>query len=143
MTQDDLFHDYAPRRALADPVGRTRRDKGKTSYLAGLAAEDIVARHYDRAGASEIARRWRGRGGEIDLICHDGRSYVFVEIKTSRSFEAAQAHYTRRQSERIVLAAQEFLGGREGGLLNPMRLDLALVDRTGAVRVIENAVWFD
>ena len=49
-----------------------RKARGVTSYHAGVAAEEAVARQYERAGLHIAARRWRGKGGEIDLIARDG-----------------------------------------------------------------------
>ena len=62
---------------------------GQTGYFAGLAAEDIVARDYLRRAHAVAAQRWRGQSGEIDLICRDGDTVVFVEVKKSRSFARA------------------------------------------------------
>jgi len=62
---------------------------GSTSYHAGFAAEEIVADHYWRNGRSVLARRWRGKGGELDLITRDGDDIVFVEVKKSSSFAKA------------------------------------------------------
>ncbi|SIO40162.1 putative endonuclease [Rhodovulum sp. ES.010] len=112
---------------------------GSVSYHAGQAAEDSVARRYERRGLAVVARRWRGRGGEIDLILRDGDAVVFVEVKKSRSFDAAAAHVSPRQIERIMTAAQEFLDGEPRGQLTEIRFDVALVNGTGEVRVIENA----
>ena len=36
---------------------------GTTSYHAGVAAEDCVARHYAKSGHAIAARRWRGKAG--------------------------------------------------------------------------------
>ena len=54
---------------------------GKTAYLAGLSAEDQVARLYETHGYHLRARRWRGRGGEIDLIFEKSGEITFVEVK--------------------------------------------------------------
>lgn len=112
---------------------------GTTSYHGGLAAESIVALDYTRRGRSIAARRWRGRAGEVDLIVRDGAAIVFVEVKKSRSFAAAATRLGQRQMERLCLAAQEFLEGEPRGQLTDMRFDVALVDGTGRVRIIENA----
>ena len=45
---------------------------GMTGYLAGISAEDIAAMQYVRQGYGVKAQRWRGMGGEIDLIVDDG-----------------------------------------------------------------------
>ena len=113
--------------------------RSRTNYHAGLAAEDVVARSYAARGCAEAARRWRGKGGEIDLIVRDGDSVVFVEVKKSRTHAQAVQRVTRRQMDRICMAASEFVGGEPRGSLTPMRFDVATVDSTGHVTVVPNA----
>lgn len=113
---------------------------GRTAHLSGLAAEEGVLRHYLRAGLQIVARRWRGRGGEIDLIARSSDGYVFIEVKAARDLATAAERLSTRQMGRLALAAQEFLGGVAGGLANPMRIDVALVDGQGRIEVCENAV---
>lgn len=113
--------------------------RGQTSYHAGLAAEDIVAQHYSRAGQPMLAKRWRGSTGEIDLIAQDGDGVIFIEVKKSRSHAQAATRLTRRQMDRIYGAASEFLATQPRGQLTDVRFDLALVDEMGRVNVIENA----
>ena len=113
--------------------------RSRTNYHAGLAAEDVVARSYAARGCAEAARRWRGKGGEIDLIVRDGDSVVFVEVKKSRTHAQAVQRVTRRQMDRICMAASEFVGGEPRGSLTPMRFDVATVDGAGHVTVVPNA----
>ena len=127
---------------LDRPAARSRRapsparqSRGRRNHLAGLAAEDIVARAYDTAGCAAAARRWRGISGEVDLIYRDGETVVFVEVKKSRTFEEAAARMTQRQALRICRAATEFVGGEPKGQLTQMRFDLGLVDGQGAVEI--------
>jgi putative endonuclease len=108
-------------------------------HLSGAAAEDSVAGDYDRRGRTVSHRRWRGEAGEIDLIARDGDGFVFVEVKKARTFDQAAWRLGRRQMDRIIAAACEFLGTQPGGMLAAMRFDLALVDSRGTVRIIENA----
>lgn len=54
---------------------------GKAAYLAGLSAEDQVAQLYETHGYHLRARRWRGRGSEIDLIFEKSGEITFVEVK--------------------------------------------------------------
>lgn len=48
----------------------------------GRRGERIAAAHLRRLGFHTIARNHRTRHGEIDLICFDGATLVFAEIKT-------------------------------------------------------------
>ena len=123
----------------AEKAAQNRAADGRVAHLAGTAAEASVARHYERRGRSVVHRRWRGAAGEIDLIACDGDGFVFVEVKRARSLEAAALRLGRRQMDRIIAAACEFLGTQPGGMLASMRFDLALVDGRGEVRIIENA----
>ena len=86
-----------------------------------------------------VARRWRGQGGEIDLIVRDGAGLIFVEVKKSRCFARAAERLTPRQSARIQAAAEEFLGTQPRGSLTPVRFDLALMNAHGEIQILENA----
>ncbi|MEJ6479007.1 MAG: YraN family protein [Octadecabacter sp.] len=112
---------------------------GITSYHAGLCAEDAVAQDYARRGRSVVQRRWRGKGGEIDLILADGDGLIFVEVKKSRSHGRAAQSLSRRQMDRISMAASEFLGTQPRGQLTDVRFDLATVNDVGEIAILENA----
>ncbi len=113
--------------------------RGSVSYHAGQAAEQTVAADYERRGYAIADRRWRGAGGEIDLIARNGDGVVFVEVKKSKSFDSAAARISPRQIERICASAAQFLEGEPRGQLTNVRFDAALVDASGAVQIIENA----
>lgn len=112
---------------------------GKTAYHAGIAAEEIVAQDYARRGRPVAHRRWVGQGGEIDLIAREGACVVFIEVKKSKTFDSAALRLGRRQMDRLCVAASEFLAGEPRGQLTDMRFDLALIDASGAMHIIENA----
>jgi putative endonuclease len=50
----------------------------------GRLGEQLAAAHMRRLGFSQLGRNERTRHGEIDLIAFDGRTLVFVEVKTRR-----------------------------------------------------------
>ena len=108
-------------------------------YQAGVSAELRIAQDYERRGFAVARRRWRGPGGEIDLITRDGDGLVFVEVKKSRSIARAAERLSGRQMARIYASAEQFLAGEPAGQLTPCRFDVALVDDTGAFEIIENA----
>ncbi|WP_353473134.1 YraN family protein [Salipiger sp. H15] len=126
-----------PRRVGAEQ--QRRQSRGEVSYHAGLAAESRIATDYERRGYPLLRRRWRGRSGEIDLIFGDGAGFVFVEVKASWSFDQALEHLHWRQIRRLQKSAEEFVGTQPLGSLSEMRFDVALMDRRGMTRVIENA----
>lgn len=112
---------------------------GVRSYHAGRVAEDQVARRYERAGRSVCARRWRGRSGEIDLIARDGAQVIFIEVKQSKTHARAAESLSLAQVGRICRSATEFLAQEPDGLYTECRFDLALVDGTGQIEIVENA----
>jgi len=114
--------------------------RGAVAHLSGMAAEDAVARRYAASGHAVVARRWRGLGGEIDLILRRGTEIVFVEVKKGRSAAGAAERLSQRQIGRLMAAAAEFLGGEPEGQDTQARFDVALMDATGAITVIENAL---
>ncbi len=123
------------------PTTNPRHARGKTAYHAGLLAEASVADHYQRLGYDLVQMRWRGKAGEIDMILRKDAQYVFVEVKASKDFSRAAERLTRRQMNRICMAACEFCGSLPSGQLTDMRLDAALVDQFGRIEIIENAFW--
>lgn len=114
--------------------------RGAVGHRAGRFAEEAVARHYQRAGFAIVAERWRGRAGELDLVARDGDELVFIEVKRSRSFARAAERVSERQIRRIFGAASEFLAGEAEGQNTPVRFDVALVNGTGEIEVLENAL---
>jgi putative endonuclease len=51
----------------------------------GRVGEDLAARHLERLGYDLVARNFRTRYGELDLVVRDGAALVFVEVKTRRA----------------------------------------------------------
>tara|TARA_R110002124_G_scaffold7493_2_gene42807 strand:- start:6473 stop:6982 length:510 start_codon:yes stop_codon:yes gene_type:complete len=121
------------------PAATPRQHRGRSAYLSGLAAEEAVERHLVAQGMTCLKRRWRGPGGEIDRIFSSDDKIVFVEVKKAVSHDCAAERIFRRQADRIALSAMAFLEGEASGSLTDMRIDVALVDAMGAVKVIENA----
>jgi len=64
-----------------------------------------------RAGLVVVARNVRFREGEIDLVCRDGRVWVFVEVKCrhARWGEAPGAAVSFTKQRRLVRLAQHYL----------------------------------
>ena len=54
----------------------------------GERGEDAAARYLKRLGYHIVARHVDLRVGEIDVVAVDGRTVVFVEVKTRTSTEA-------------------------------------------------------
>ena len=74
----------------------------------GKTGEDLACQELQRRGYAIVAKRYRRRGGELDIIARDGATLVFIEVKTrdGRAFgEAAEAvtPFKRRRIARLAL----------------------------------------
>jgi len=102
----------------AAEAGRARPGRARTvakdstpRKAAGDAAEALAARYLEGRGLRVLARNFRCRGGELDLVCRHGDTLVFVEVRLRRrsDFGGAAASITGRKQARIILAARHFL----------------------------------
>ena len=101
--------------------------------LAGARAEELCAELLRAAGLRLLARNWRCRHGEIDLIAEEGGTIVFAEVR-SRSgsgFGGAAESITVAKRERLLAAARLYLTGRPSA---HCRFDVFLVDGSGAAQ---------
>ncbi len=92
----------------------------------GAAAEALAARYLERQGLRVLERNWRVRGGEIDLICTQDDTLVFVEVRLRGrgDYGGAAASITPAKQRRIILAARHYLAGRRE---QPCRFDVVLL----------------
>ncbi|MFQ5671445.1 MAG: YraN family protein [Acidobacteriota bacterium] len=83
----------------------------------GRRGEDLAARYLERRGWRILARRFRVRGGEIDLIAEDAGQIVFVEVKTRRAgaLDDGRGAVDGRKRRRLVRAAEVFLARHRAG----------------------------
>ena len=76
--------------------------------MLGDRGERAAARFLRRRGLKVITRGYRTAQGEIDLIAREGRTLVFVEVKTRRRGQPAEA-VTPEKQRRLAAAALQFL----------------------------------
>ena len=96
----------------------------------GEAAERHAAALLCAAGLTLLCRRYRVRGGEIDLVALDGDTLVFVEVKARRSrrFGVPGEAVTFHKQRRLVAAARTYL--REHPHRGPCRFDVIAIEST-------------
>jgi putative endonuclease len=100
--------------------------------LLGKVSEDRAAAELERRGYAILARRYRTRHGEIDIVARDGETVVFVEVKAKETAEfgtAAEAVTVRKQ-RRVISMAVDFLG-RNRLTSHPCRFDVVTIDGVG------------
>lgn len=112
-------------------------------HTLGKTGEDLACRTLRRLGYEILARRYRTRFGEIDIVAKDGPTIVFVEVKSraGAEFGGAAAAVTVWKQRRVADMAVEFLARRRL-TERPCRFDVVTVDFGGGkprVQVYSNA----
>jgi len=100
----------------------------------GQAAEHLAAAWLERRGLRILARNYRCRTGEIDLIAQDGDTLVFVEVRLRRSaaFGGAAASVHGAKQRRLLSAARHYLMDRGE---QPCRFDVVVLDALDEARI--------
>ena len=99
----------------------------------GRRGERVAERYLIRRGWTILASRWRGAGGELDLVAARGDRVVAFEVKTRSDPGALVEPLTAAQRARIARAARAFVAGRAGLGDREVRVDLLTV-HPGRVR---------
>ena len=83
--------------------------------LLGRKGERFACRHLLRKGFDILARRWRGRSGELDLVAFEGELLVFLEVKTRTSAQYGDPWEFVDVNKQMILrrTAEEFISTYE------------------------------
>jgi putative endonuclease len=82
-----------------------------TNGSKGRASEERAAGFLEAAGYRVVRRNLRVPGGEIDLVCRDGDTIVFVEVKSrsSRRFGSALSAVDARKRSTLRRLAADYV----------------------------------
>lgn len=88
-----------------------RSGDGSDNLTLGARGEAIAAAYLQGQKFTIIARNFRCKTGEVDIVARDGKTIVFVEVKTRRTlaFGAPQASVTPFKQRQISKAALTWL----------------------------------
>ena len=97
----------------------------------GAEAENLAAAYLQQAGLTLVARNYRCRFGEIDVVAREGKTLVFVEVRmrTSNAFGGAAASITAAKRDKLLRAARHYLSGC--ARTPACRFDALLINGTG------------
>ena len=98
-----------------------------TARRRGVEAEELAARFLAGQGLEIVARNYRTRFGEVDLVARDGATLVFVEVRLRSwgAFGGAAGSVDGRKQRRIVAAARHYLARLRAE--PPCRFDVLLL----------------
>jgi putative endonuclease len=106
-----------------------------TRNEAGTQAEDLAAAFLAERGLAIVARNFRRRCGELDIVARDGDTLVFVEVRLRRSarFGGAAESITAAKRARLCAAAGLYLARLAH--TPPCRFDAVLLDALDPARI--------
>lgn len=99
----------------------------QAAHRLGHAAEWRAVWRLRLAGYSVLARRYKTRLGEIDIVARRGDVLVFVEVKARRDLETAADALGGRQFGRVARAASLFVARHPRYAAHSLRFDAVLV----------------
>jgi putative endonuclease len=97
------------------------------AFRTGLSAETRAAAFLMAKGYRILAKRFRTRYGEIDLVARRRNLVAFVEVKARASLDEAAYAVTPRQQARIIDAAQAWLMAHPEHAEFELRFDAMLI----------------
>lgn len=113
----------------------------------GESGERVAALALQQRGYTILARNYRTRAGELDLIARDADGLAFVEVRARRGDARGtpEESLTPRKRARLVAVAQEFLQTHSEYAECAWRIDLVAIelDRAGRLArldIIKGAV---
>lgn len=109
-----------------------------STQRSGNHAERIAEKFLASNGLTLIARNYRCRFGEIDLVMQDRETTVFVEVRLRQTqrdndFGGAAASIGPGKQARIIAAAQHYLAGMRHQ--PPCRFDAVLLNQLSAAKI--------
>lgn len=101
--------------------------KQLSTYRLGVAAENLVAQRFESLGFIVVAKRYKTKYGEIDLVAHKENQIIFAEVKARSKIVSIDSIITQRQINRNYTAAEFFLSNFPAYKDHACRFDLILV----------------
>jgi len=113
---------------------------GGSNQHVGAHGEELAVAYLTRNGYEILARNYRCKGGEVDIIARDAKTVVFVEVKTrkSLSYGVPQLAVTPFKQRQIMKASLTWLSSHKKHE-TPARFDVvAITLQTGQEPSIEH-----
>lgn len=109
------------------------------AHRTGKEGEDAAATYVQKHGLRILARNWRHGRLELDMVCAEGHTVVFVEVKTrkARGLTSPLEALTPRKQNALLRAAQHWLRANDAWD-RACRFDLVAVLDHGAHFTLEH-----
>ncbi len=104
----------------------------------GRWGEDLAVQHLEAGGARVLARNWRTRSGELDVVAVEGDgTVVFVEVKTrsGTGYGHPAEAVGRVKAQRLRVLAGQWLAEHRPPGTRALRFDVIAVVRVAGAPV--------
>ena len=130
-------------RKLFKETGSQKDEDGEEKSL-GARGEDMASAYLRKRGMSILQRNYRHGYGEIDIVAREGKTLVFVEVKTASTedYGPPEGWVDERKQRQIAKMAAAYL--QEHGIRDTdCRFDVVTVNamNNNKINHIENAFW--
>ena len=107
-----------------------KNQKGDQRKQLGNRGEQEAEKYLTARGYKILAHNYRFGRGELDLVCHQGRELVIVEVKSVRGhvYENGIERLSRRQQRTLIRTAYIYLATAVPFKPDSVRFDIILVD---------------
>ena len=109
------------------PPGKDASPERIAAFQTGLSAESRAAAYLMVKGYRILAKRFRTRYGEIDLVARRRNLVAFVEVKARATLDDAAFAVTPHQQGRIINAAEAWLAANPQYAEFELRFDAILI----------------
>ena len=108
--------------------------------VTGNRGETLAAEYLQKKGYKIIERNFRTRFGEIDIICSDAQTLVFVEVKTKigHDFGEPEEMVNKRKLSQVKRMGEVYL--QDKGVVALCRVDVVAIvlESSGSVEKLEH-----
>lgn len=112
----------------------------KDNFMTGRRGEELADEYLQKIGYKIEEHNFRTRFGEIDIVCWDKETLVFVEVKTKigHDFGEPEEMVDRKKLSKVKRMAEVYL--QEKNLDVPCRVDVVAVvlENNGSVERLEH-----
>lgn len=107
----------------------------------GAEAEDRALSFLQARGLKLVARNWRCKAGELDLVLRDAETLVIAEVRARARDDYGSAAETvdARKRQRLVRATRLLLAQRPDLAEQPLRFDVVALDGAGGIEWLREA----
>lgn len=109
--------------------------------MTGAEAEDCALLFLQARGLTLVARNWRCKAGELDLVMRDADTLVIAEVRARGRADYGSAAETvdRRKQARLARATRALLARHPELAEQPLRFDVVALDGAGGIEWLREA----